>query len=152
MQNLLRDARHLVRLGGLFVLGFVAFLLLRGIFIPSGFGDYGFYRRGALDDNRVQELRFAGRAACAECHDDIVAERAGSLHARIGCESCHGPLAAHAADPGDSAPPIPSGDDACLVCHLDTAARPPAFPQITPLEHAGDSPCLDCHSPHHPEL
>lgn len=146
-----RDAEHLLRLAGLFLAGVVAFLAARALLVPADFGDYGHYRAGALDDNRDRRLSHAGREACAECHGDVVAARHGSRHERIGCESCHGPLAAHAADPDAMPATAPAGDETCLVCHLDTAERPPSFPQVTPEEHAGDTRCADCHSPHHPE-
>lgn len=152
MRKLLTDAQHLVRLAGLFALGVLAFLVARALFVPEGFGDYGHYRRGALDDNRAHEVRYAGRDGCTECHEDVVAVRHGSKHEKIGCESCHGPLAAHAADPAAQEPLRPEGDGACLVCHLDTAARPAAFPQVEPQEHADGNLCLECHAPHRPEI
>lgn len=152
MRKLLADAQHLVRLAGLFLVGVLVFLVARGLFTPKGFGDYGHYRPGALDDNRAHELSYAGRDACAECHDDIVAARRDSKHEQVGCESCHGPLAAHADDPGGEAPLRPEGDATCLACHLDTASRPASFPQVEPRDHADGTPCLECHSPHHPEV
>ncbi len=152
MRERFRDSEHLVRLAGLFAAGTVAFLVLRAVMVPHDFGTYGHYRAGALSDNQARSPVFAGRAACAECHDDIVAQRVGSHHARIGCESCHGALAAHAADPDSLKPELPEATPLCVGCHQMNVARPHAFPQVDPAEHAEGSPCTECHSPHHPEI
>jgi len=64
--------------------------------MPKDFGQYGHYRPGALADNAAMPISFAGRAACEECHADVVEGRAGHKHEHVGCEACHGALAAHA--------------------------------------------------------
>ncbi|MFN7940863.1 MAG: cytochrome c3 family protein [Thermoanaerobaculia bacterium] len=150
MTSFFGHARHLVRLAGLFALGIVAFLLLRALAVPPGFGLYGHYRAGALDDNRNQAFVHAGRAACAECHDEVVAKLAGGSHQGVGCEACHGALARHVADPDAQAPAKLEVPKLCLVCHRVNRAKPRGFPQIDPTDHAEGEPCLDCHSPHSP--
>lgn len=147
-----RDTEHLVRLAALFAVGIVSFFILAAMMIPKDFGKYGHYRPGALDDNRAHAVVFAGREACADCHDDIVTERSGSHHARVSCESCHGALAAHAEDPDALVPELPEATALCLECHQTNVARPKDFPQVDAAEHAEGSPCTDCHSPHHPEF
>lgn len=147
-----KDAGHLIRMALLFLLGISAFLAARALFVPAGFGRYGHYRAGALDDNRAQPLRYAGRQACGDCHGDVLEARKGSRHERIGCEACHGPLGRHAEDPESAKPVLPDKNGICLHCHLREPARPATFPQVDPAEHAGKDPCGDCHSAHHPEI
>jgi hypothetical protein len=146
-----RDAEHLFRLAGLFAGGTALFLIARAILVPPGFGDYGHYRSGALLDNRQRTPVFAGRAACADCHGDAVAALAAAAHARIGCETCHGPLAAHAEDPGALEPAIADVTRLCSDCHAAQPARPAAHPQVDVAAHAEGSACTDCHEPHAPE-
>ncbi len=63
MRELFKDKEHLVRMAGLFGVGLLVFVVLRGVLIPADFGELGHYRASALDDNRSVELKFAGRAA-----------------------------------------------------------------------------------------
>ena len=151
MSGHFKDREHLVRMGALFAGGLVIFVVARGLLVPAGFGQYGHFRAGALADNRAHQLRFAGRAACADCHDDVVKSRVGSKHASIGCEACHGPLAAHAADPDTQKPQLPDAAVLCVRCHQANVARPAAFPQVDPREHGDGQRCTECHKPHHPE-
>jgi hypothetical protein len=152
MSDLFRDKEHLVRMAALFAVGLGVFLVVRALMVPAGFGKYGHYREGALQDNRSVPIHYAGRKACEECHADVVEARRGSKHATVGCESCHGPLAAHAEDPGTLTPQLPDKRSICLVCHRADAAKPAGFPQVDPKEHAGDSTCDECHNAHHPEI
>jgi len=152
MTDLFKDREHLFRMAALFLVGLGVFLIVRAYLVPKGFGEYGHYRPGALEDNRSLPLHYAGRAACAECHSDVVDLRKGSKHERIGCESCHGPLAQHAADPDALTPKRPDKKKVCLTCHLTESAKPPRFPQVDPKEHGGSGGCDECHKPHHPEI
>ena len=151
MKQLLKDKEHLFRMGLLFLGGILTFVVARAIFVPKGYGMYGHYRAGALDDNRSRQLAFAGRAACEDCHSDISEARAGSKHATIGCEACHGALAKHVDDPEKVKPTRPDAQSVCLVCHVKNLAKPRGFPQVEPKEHAEGQPCTTCHLPHHPE-
>lgn len=150
MKDLFRDVEHLVRMAGLFVVGTLVFLGVRAAFMPADFGLYGHYRAGALDDNRAQQQRYAGRYLCEDCHDDVAEDRAGGAHARIGCEACHGPLLAHAEDPTEVVPERPEGGRVCVICHEASPSRPARFPQVDAEEHAMGDPCDDCHEPHRP--
>lgn len=152
MSHLFKDKEHLIRMAALFVVGIGVFVVARAVMVPDGFGDYGHFRAGALGDNRARPLGFAGRAACADCHDDVVEARKGSKHAGVGCEACHGALADHAADPEQVKPQRPDAKTICLVCHLTNVAKPDAFPQVDPKEHGDGEPCGSCHQPHHPEV
>jgi hypothetical protein len=149
--GLFKDREHYLRVAILLVAGLAAFLVFRAVMVPKGFGMYGHYREGALEDNRARPIAFAGRAACEECHADVAELRVGSRHERVNCEACHGALAAHAADPGAVVPKLPDAGTLCLTCHAQNVARPQSFPQVDPKDHAGDDPCTSCHRPHHPE-
>ena len=150
MGDLFRHGGHLIRVAGLFVAGVVAFLALQAFMVPKGFGVYGHYRAGALDDNRARPVVHAGRAACLDCHSDVGDVLAKGKHAAIGCEACHGPHAAHAADPSTAKAVRPDARVLCARCHLASVARPAAFPQVEPAEHAGKEACTSCHTPHSP--
>jgi hypothetical protein len=152
MGERLRDAEHILRLVALFAAGVTVFLIVRALLVPPGFGEYGHYRSGALADNWQRPPAFAGRAACADCHDEAATALAGDVHAPIGCESCHGPLAAHAADPGAVTPEIADVTRLCTDCHAAEPARPATHPQVEVAGHAEGAACADCHEPHAPEL
>ncbi len=152
MSGRFQDVGHLLRMAGLFVAGAVVFLIVRAVLVPEGFGTWGHFRAGALDDNRAHPLRYAGQQACADCHADVVDARQGSKHAAIGCEACHGPLAAHAEDPDAAPAKRPDPAALCRSCHQLNVARPAAFPQIDAAEHGGGEPCVGCHAPHHPDV
>ena len=147
-----RDAEHLFRLAGLFLAGIVLFLVVCAWLVPENFGAYGHYRPAAVDVAASLPLRHAGRDACAECHEDVVERRSGGRHARIGCESCHGPAADHVAAPTEHPPQRPDVRDSCLACHARLTGRPASHPQVDAAEHAGDAACSDCHDPHHPDF
>jgi hypothetical protein len=152
MRGRFADVEHLLRMAGLFVAGAVVFVIVRALLVPEGFGTWGHFRAGALDDNRAHPLRYAGRQACAECHADVLEARQGSKHAAIGCEACHGPLAAHAADPEAAPAHRPQATPLCRGCHQANVARPAGFPQIDAAEHGGGEACISCHPPHHPDV
>jgi hypothetical protein len=152
MKGFFQDKEHLVRMAGLFLAGLLAFVLMRVLLVPKDFGVYGHYRAGAIKDNRARPLQYAGRKACVECHTEVVDARKGSKHEKVACESCHGPLAKHAADPTAEKPALPDVKTVCMVCHTENAAKPSKFPQVNPKDHGDGQPCKTCHKPHHPEV
>ncbi len=98
--------------------------------------------------------------ACVDCHEELVAEFAGTIHARIrpheyataeqGCEACHGPGEEHAEE--EDPEKIRSfgklsseeASAACLVCHSGTEMG-----YWHASEHAiGDVGCTECHKIH----
>ena len=45
-----KDAGHLFRFAGLFVLAFLVFLVVRHYVVPKSFGQYGHYRGAAMGE------------------------------------------------------------------------------------------------------
>ena len=146
------DYVHLFRMAGLFVVGVTTFVLLRWLMVPADFGVYGHYRAGALQDIMARPVMFAGQAACVECHTDVAEVRAAGRHAHVGCEACHGALAAHAGNPDDVKPVTPDPRKTCIVCHTASISKPKTFPQVVPADHAPKGSCADCHKVHNPKL
>lgn len=156
-------AQHVVRVAGLFAVGLLAFLILRWLVVPADFGQYGFYRGGALSEARARPLAYAGAKSCEACHHDTYAlpkdwpkiepgkEPPEDKHAIMRCETCHGPLAAHAADKTIPVAQV-GADKLCLTCHREIAGRPRSQPQIVPNEdHGNGEACMSCHAPHFPK-
>ena len=147
-----KDAEHLVRLAGAFVIVLVLFLLLRAHFIPKSFGQYGHYRGDALAELSSKPLAYAGHKACEECHSDVLDVKKAGKHAGVNCEACHGPLARHAEDPGSVTPRLPDTAVLCVRCHEENIAKPKGFPQVVGAQHSGGVLCKTCHQPHSPLL
>lgn len=146
-----KDQEHLLRVVGLFLAALVVFFILRALLVPEGFGVYGHFRAGALDDNRAGPVAFAGGEACAACHDEVVQLRGRGKHAKVNCEACHGAQSRHAqADDPSAHKPERPGPSLCPVCHTVNLAKPASFPQVVPREHADGTSCLECHAAHDP--
>lgn len=152
MRPRFKDVEHLLRLAGLFLGGFVLFVVVRGALVPEDFGRLGHYRASALEDNRAKPIVHAGQVACAECHTDVVEMRVGSRHAAVACEGCHGPLQAHASAADERKPSRPDGRELCVRCHAANAGRPSWFRTVDAKEHAGEERCVTCHRPHAPAI
>lgn len=125
-------------------------VLARYFLVPPTFGKLGHYRAAAIDSVLAQPIHYAGEQECAECHDDVYEDKAGSRHQSLACEVCHGPAAVHADDPDEFMPPAPRQRGYCPLCHGYDAARPTGFPQIDPVSHNPMKSCIECHDPHQP--
>ena len=146
-----RSYEHLLRLAALFAVGVAIFLALRWMLVPADYGQLGPYRAGALVQIKARPVMYAGQIACVECHTDVADTRKTNAHAHIGCESCHGPHAAHASDPSVAARrPDPSA--ICAVCHLPDPARARGIKTVVFAEHAEPGACTTCHPAHAPKL
>ncbi|MEI7435792.1 MAG: hypothetical protein WCL16_03170 [bacterium] len=150
------DYRHAYPLLILVGLGVLAALVVRHSLVPESFGDFGYYRADAMDDEKARLPRHAGRAACVECHADIVTIHARDAHASVECETCHGVGGKHIQD-NDAPMARADAKDDCLICHRMLDARPGAFPQIDWQKHYQfvgvkdpATTCVRCHSGHEP--
>lgn len=150
--NLLDDAGHLLRLAGVFAAGLILFLIVRAMFVPKTFGQYGHYRGSAIADIAARPVRFAGHQTCETCHADILEKKKDGKHARVNCEACHGPLAGHADDPTSVQAVKLDTAVLCARCHQENIAKPKSFPQVAAAEHSGGMPCDTCHQPHSPAI
>jgi cytochrome c553 len=150
VRRILRDWVHLVRPAVVLLAVLGIFLIVRGAVIPKAFGQFGHYRPGALALARSRPIAYAGQATCVLCHEDQAKVRAAGRHARVACETCHGPQSRHANDPSAVKPPLPDVAGLCRRCHEKDAAKPAAFPQVITKEHSGGMLCNTCHQPHNP--
>ena len=148
----MKEAAHLIRLAAVLFGGIVLFVIVRAEIVPSSFGQYGHYRGDALAELRNKPIVYAGRDACSACHDEVVTNIAKGPHARIGCETCHGPRAAHTEDPASTKGALPDTAKLCAQCHEQNAARPKSFPQVNAAEHSGGAVCKSCHQAHSPKI
>lgn len=146
----LKDAGHLLRLAAVFLVGFILFLLLRGVLIPRSFAQYGHYRGNAIAEIAARPISFAGHQTCESCHSDILETKAKGMHKGVACESCHGPLAKHAEDPAAVQPAKLDTLVLCARCHQANIAKPSSFPQVEAVDHSGGAACDTCHQPHSP--
>jgi uncharacterized CHY-type Zn-finger protein len=147
----LKEAGHLFRFAGLFVLAFLVFLVVRHYVVPKSFGEYGHYRGAAIGEIAARSVKFAGHQTCEGCHTDILDVKSKGKHAHVNCEACHGALANHADDPTIK-PVLPDTAVLCARCHTASAAKPKGFPQVVPADHSGGVPCETCHNPHSPAM
>jgi hypothetical protein len=145
-----RAWEHLLRLVAVFAAAVAAFVVLRSMLVPSDYGELGPYRTAAVAQNRARPITFAGEIACVACHTDVAERRKTNAHARVSCESCHGPLAPHADDPS-IAVRRPDPRATCAICHRPDAAKPPGFATVAFSEHADDGACTSCHPAHAPQ-
>lgn len=104
--------------------------------------------------------QYVGSDTCKTCHEDVYKKQfettphfKTTLKDGHGCESCHGPGAAHVEGGGDVSKIISfkrlSRQDAterCLSCHGE-AHEQRRFAQSP--HDSNEVGCLDCHSPHH---
>jgi hypothetical protein len=149
-----KDAGHLFRFAGLFVLAFVVFLVVRHYVVPKSFGQYGHYRGAAMGEIAAHPLKYAGHDTCEACHTDVVDIKNKGKHAHVNCEACHGAQIQHASadDPSTVKPVLPDTSVLCARCHTASAAKPKGFPQVVPADHSNGMPCNTCHQPHNPGM
>lgn len=123
------------------------------VVVPWVYGEYGFHPAENARTWAALAPSYADAVVCQRCHEAQYAAWQGERHASVTCESCHGPLAEHAATAPLEAPAGSLGlekpaTDLCVVCHQQSPAKPTAFAQVDLLEHNPGAPCLGCHGSH----
>ena len=152
--SVFKDAGHLFRFAGLFVLAFAVFLVVLHFVVPPSFGQYGHYRGAAIREIASRPVKFAGHDTCEACHVDVAEKKSKGKHAHVNCEACHDAQAnhAHSDDPSTVKPALPDTTVLCVRCHTASAAKPKGFPQVVPADHSNGMPCNTCHQPHNPGM
>ena len=150
--KIFEDAGHLFRVAAVFLVGLLVFLVVRSFLVPRSFGRYGHYRADAIAEIAALPISYAGHEVCANCHGDVQEMKSKGVHQGVACESCHGPLAAHADDPATITPAKLDTAVLCVRCHRENIAKPKNFPQVNAADHSGGAACDSCHKPHTPAI
>jgi hypothetical protein len=155
---LMRHDKHVFRLVFLLVLVVGGFLIVRNLFVPPSFGQYGHYRGDNLAEQRAMPIRHGGIESCRACHAGEWGEHSAGVHKSVPCEDCHAPLITHANSAektGEMA--VDRSWNHCARCHRRLAARPADFPQVQVEAHLEEmgadlerEVCIACHQPHAP--
>ncbi len=141
------QVRRLALLVGAIV---VVVLVGRFVVLPRSLVARELHRTTTIERETAKPVKYAGSAACQDCHGDVVEKKSTGYHKSLACESCHGAAAKHADDPQSIKPGAPRDRKYCPVCHAYDPARPTGFPQINPTAHNPLKPCITCHNPHDP--
>jgi hypothetical protein len=135
------------------VAGLAVVLLVLGAAFSAFYREYGFHPEENARSWAALTPSYADSALCQRCHQPEYAPWVASRHRTVVCESCHGPLAAHAAETSPDAPigsvvlaKVPEA--ICVACHGKATGRPVAFPQVALAQHYPGASCLWCHNPH----
>jgi len=149
----------------------IAALAVGAVAAATFYDQYGAHQaRNARSWAALTPQYAASSADCAQCHVTESTKWSASKHVAVGCQTCHGALAAHAAtapEPVSAAAidaqeagvapapslatgvePVPPTDALCTVCHRQTLGRPASFPQVDPATHYTGTSCLQCHDVH----
>ena len=138
--------------GTAIALAFVLFVA--GAAVTVVYDEYGFHPERNARSWAALTPRYADSTVCRRCHEAEYAPWVASRHLTVVCESCHGPLAVHAAEDPDLAPVaaiVKPAAGLCAACHERAVARPAGFPQVALAEHFDQAPCIGCHDPHDAE-
>jgi hypothetical protein len=141
-----------VRVGLLLIFVLVIFATVMQASIPDSFGQYGRYRGDSIQENVNVQVSFAeGTGACTKCHDNIVTELNSAQHAKIDCQTCHGPGENHKNNPKGFSLKINGDKNLCASCHSTIAGRlDKEIVTVNPVMHSGGVICTMCHNPHQP--
>jgi hypothetical protein len=123
------------------------------VVVPWVYGEYGFHPQENARSWAALTPEYADSTLCGRCHMAEYAPWQETGHRTVVCESCHGPLARHAATAPADAPAGSLGiakpaAGLCATCHEQSPARPAEFAQVDLGAHYGGAPCLGCHDSH----
>ena len=124
-----------------------SYMVARAFLTPPSFKEYGWYRGEALEEIASRTPVYAGKAACDECHSDILQKLARDAHKTLSCEACHGVSRDHAGNPDIT--PVKLTGSHCIRCHEANPSRPAWLKQIVVKDHYSGK-CSECHMPHQP--
>ena len=153
---------HIVKIVLILLILVAVGVAVRAKVLPDGFGKYGHYRAGAIDDEINRPIRNGTNASCLVCHPHIRQMHLKGVHKTVSCEFCHGPIADHVVA-GKVIGPLPKKQDKeikklCLRCHNQIIrARPKesikmiSMPRHLEEKHVRiDHNCNQCHNVHAP--
>ncbi len=142
---------------GLAVAG-VALVAVAGVAAVAAswaYGEFGYHPEESARSWAALAPQYADPAVCQACHLPEYTPWQASAHATVACDSCHGPLAKHAATATDAAAAAAAAAeietptaDLCVLCHAQVPGRPLAFPVVDLDLHYAGGPCLGCHDSH----
>lgn len=141
---------QVTRLGVVIAAIVAVVLLLRFVVLPESLFSARPHQAATVDREMAKPLHHAGVSVCRECHEEEFQAKYAGAHRNIGCENCHGPSAAHAADESAELPRKPREREDCLACHAYDTSRPNGFPQVDPQQHKPGKRCVSCHDRHDP--
>ncbi|WP_366922076.1 cytochrome c3 family protein [Metallumcola ferriviriculae] len=139
------------RVGVVLVIILVTFIIVRQLFVPGTFGQYGYYRGDNVDEWVVKAASYADENQCAACHTDRVKEIGEAQHGQFSCQTCHGAAGQHTLNPEVVKPVIEADREFCGRCHNKLAGRESAdIKQVSLGWHYNSITCTKCHDAHEP--
>ncbi len=150
-RTVLRLPEQITRTGFVLIAIVGIIILLRFVVLPPEVFSTRLHQSSTVRRITSLPIRYAGTAACAECHEDEYESKNGGFHRGLACETCHGAAMEHVDSPESVTPPAPRDRKFCPVCHAYDPSRPTGFPQINPTLHNPRKACINCHDPHDPE-
>ena len=123
------------------------------VVLPWVYDEYGYHPAENARSWAALTPQYADSALCQRCHATQHTPWQAGRHGVVACESCHGPLAEHAATAPETAPSGSIAIEAppkglCALCHEQGPGRPLGFPVVDLTLHYAGAPCLGCHDPH----
>ncbi len=143
--------QHLKKVLILLAMMIIAFLIIRSLFVPESFGQYGWYRGNSVNEIMNFKVNNSNSTDCADCHQSIYLTWSNGSHNTVNCDDCHGPTEDHVNNNRIIPQPANDSREFCGLCHFQNVARPKDFPQIDPNSGHGEGlNCTYCHNPHKP--
>jgi ribosomal protein S27AE len=140
-----------VRIVVVFIVLAAVLFVVRQFIIPPEMKDMTLIHTATMEREADKEIKYAGAAACSQCHEKQQEVKKTGYHRDLSCESCHGAAQKHVDNPTEVKPTSPRKRDYCVYCHSYNSSRPTGFPQINPETHNPRKPCITCHNPHNPK-